>query len=128
MDFYKSGSDGCSGSRFFSILESNGDRALLGIYPGYISIFYRIFPTNLEIINSDRFRELLNTCDANEIASRKLDLFFNKPLSIWEKLYYNHINPMYVTLYSIDPLMHKRSMKNKILRYIRDFFKKRIDG
>jgi len=91
MKFYHSEVDPCSGFKTISILTFDNGRSLLGMYYGYISIFYRIFYTQYQIVNKESLTEAIDHCNIDELILKKLDAFLNRDLSISEYIYYNYI-------------------------------------
>ena len=83
VKFYKISTDSCLGTKTIAILEIK-NRALLGSYPGYISIFYINIITNFQFTNIDT----LPSCDLYKLTKGKLDNFFNEELSFSEKITY----------------------------------------
>jgi hypothetical protein len=108
MKLYEEKIDPCSGSKSISILSLSNGRSFIGIFPGYFSIFYRIFYTRFEIVNAEVLGEVLNTCDMESLTKRKFENFLNEPLPFWKNLYYRFINKNHINFISDYSKMWKK--------------------
>ena len=88
MKLFLSTIDSCSGFKSISILSLKNGRSLFGINYGYISIFYRIFYTNFQLVDMGTLNHALDSCDLHSLTLQKIDDFLNEPLSFTQKIKY----------------------------------------
>lgn len=86
MKLYQSSVDECSGFKRFAILPINDHRALFGLYYGYFCLFYRIFHTNFQLINTSDSILNYDYCDLDQLTRMKILQFYQKEPSIKDKI------------------------------------------